>query len=415
MPSIGVWRSCIASSIADCVFALDRAELGGEGAGGRLVDLTNRRKKNVLLRAKLQAKGTKPAKRLLKKRSKKEARFVADVNHQVSKKIVAGAKRTGRGIAIEDLSGVRARVRLRKPQRAAVHSWAFAQLETFLTYKAAAAGVALVQVDPAYTSQTCSGCGHVSAKNRPNQARFVCRACGVLLHADHNAAINIARRGRDGWGASPQVVAQTLGAPPRRAGRPRRKDLASGRRPRRGGPPRPTRLRQVRGRPRRGTRGRHPAGAGLRHPPIKMHVVVHQMVARRCGCGAVTRRQGPDQVNAPAAYGPVARSVMVYLLMGQFLSRGRTADDLSELFGAPVSAATVAAATTRAADDLAPFLSLVTEQIVAAAVAHFDETGLRCQGRQAWLHSAFTDTFALLYAHPNRGRAAMGAYPGAEA
>ena len=146
-----------------------------------------------------------------------------------------------------------------------------------------------------------------------------------------------------------------------------------------------------------------------------MHVVVHQMVARRCGCGAVTRRQGPDQVNAPAAYGPVARSVMVYLLMGQFLSRGRTADDLSELFGAPVSAATVAAATTRAADDLAPFLSLVTEQIVAAAVAHFDETGLRCQGRQAWLHSAFTDTFALLSAHPNRGRAAMGAYPGAEA
>ena len=45
-------------------------------------------------------------------------------------------------------------------------------------------------------------------------------------------------------------------------------------------------------------------------PPIKMHVVEHQMVARRCGCGAVTRRQGPDQVNAPAAYGPVARSVM---------------------------------------------------------------------------------------------------------
>ena len=162
--------------------------------------VTNRRKKNVLLRAKLQAKGTKSAKRLLRKRSKKETRFVKDVNHQISKRIVAEAKRTARGIAIEDLSGIRARVRLRKPQRAAVHSWAFAQLGTFLTYKAAAAGVALVQVDPAYTSQTCSGCGHVSRQNRPNQASFACRACGVLLHADHNAAVNIAHRGEDGWG-----------------------------------------------------------------------------------------------------------------------------------------------------------------------------------------------------------------------
>jgi len=157
--------------------------------------ITLRRKKNVTLRAKLQAKGTKSAKRLLKKRSKKEARFVTDVNHQVSKGIVAEAQRTGSGIAIEELTGIRERVRLRKPQRATLHSWAFAQLGTFLIYKAENAGVVIIPVDPAHTSQTCSACGFVSRLNRPNQATFACRACGVLLHADHNAAVNIARRG----------------------------------------------------------------------------------------------------------------------------------------------------------------------------------------------------------------------------
>lgn len=142
-------------------------------------------------------------------------------------------------------------------------------------------------------------------------------------------------------------------------------------------------------------------------PPIKVHVVEHQIIARRCGCGTVTRGRAPGGVNAPVQYGPRAQAIMVYLFMGQFLSRERTAHALSDLFGAPVSAATVAAATTRAADDLVPFLSQVSTQIAAAAVAHFDETGLRCEGRLAWLHSASTDTYALLHAHPNRGKAAM--------
>src|SRR5660397_288819 len=107
----------------------------------------------------------------------------------------------------------------------------------------------------------------------------------------------------------------------------------------------------------------------------------------------VTRGRAPSEVNAPAGYGPRAQAIMVYLFMGQFLSRERTAHALSALFGAPLSPATVAAAPTRAAGDLVPFLSQVSTQI-AAAVAHFDETGLRCEGRLAWMHSASTDKFA---------------------
>lgn len=59
----------------------------------------------------------KSAKRLLKKRRRKESRFAADTNHRIAKQIVTEAERTGRGIALEDLGGIRDRVRLRRPQR----------------------------------------------------------------------------------------------------------------------------------------------------------------------------------------------------------------------------------------------------------------------------------------------------------
>jgi putative transposase len=154
------------------------------------------------LRARLQAKGTKSAKRLLKKRARKEARFAASTNHLIAKRIVTEAERTGRGIALEDLTGIRARVRLRKPQRVTLHSWAFAQLGQYIAYKAAVAGIPVVYVDPAYTSQTCSACGHVAKKNRPDQATFCCTSCGFAEHADVNAARNIAARGALGWAVS---------------------------------------------------------------------------------------------------------------------------------------------------------------------------------------------------------------------
>jgi putative transposase len=48
------------------------------------------------------------------------------------------------------------------------------------------------KVNAAFTSQRCSACGHVDAKSRKSQARFVCTACGYACHADVNAARNIA-------------------------------------------------------------------------------------------------------------------------------------------------------------------------------------------------------------------------------
>ncbi|MEU5426667.1 transposase [Streptomyces olivoreticuli] len=171
----------------------------GYRAAGR--GLNRHRKRQLDLRKKLQAKGTKSAKRLLKKRSRKEARHTANVNHVISKAIVTTAERTGSGIALEDLTGIRSRVRLRKDQRTSLHSWSFHQLAAFVEYKAKRAGVPLVYVDPAYTSRQCSQCGHIDRRNRPSQATFACRSCGALMHADDNASHNIGRKGETVWTA----------------------------------------------------------------------------------------------------------------------------------------------------------------------------------------------------------------------
>ncbi|MFF3441673.1 RNA-guided endonuclease InsQ/TnpB family protein [Streptosporangium sp. NPDC002721] len=159
------------------------------------------RHRNRRLRRRLQVKQTRSAKRLLKRRRRKESRFARDLNHRISKSIVTEAARTGQGIALEDLQGIRDRVRLCKPQRVTLHSWSFHQLGRFVAYKARRAGVAVVYVDPAYTSQECSACGHVDKRNRPDQETFSCTSCGFAEHADVNAARNIASRAVEGRAA----------------------------------------------------------------------------------------------------------------------------------------------------------------------------------------------------------------------
>lgn len=146
------------------------------------------------LRRKLQKKQTRAATRRIKALSGKERRFATHVNHVISKQIVACAKGTQRGIAIEDLKGIRERVTVGRRQRAVLHSWAFSQLRAFLEYKAALAGVPLISVDPHRTSRTCSKCSHCEKQNRPTQAIFRCRSCHYETHADINAALVIRSR-----------------------------------------------------------------------------------------------------------------------------------------------------------------------------------------------------------------------------
>ncbi len=156
------------------------------------------RKRYLKTRASFQrqkaTQNTRSIRRALKRLSGKEARFMRDVNHVISRGIVDFAKRTGNStIAIEHLDGIRNAPR-RKAQNADVHLWAFYQLEQFLQYKAADFGFEIIEVDAKYTSQGCSKCGHTEPSNRHGH-RFLCKACGYQLHSDLNAARNIKLRG----------------------------------------------------------------------------------------------------------------------------------------------------------------------------------------------------------------------------
>lgn len=157
--------------------------------------INNVRHRHRRLRAKLQRKGTRAARRRLRKLSGKERRFARDVNHQISKRLVAKAEGTHRGIALENLSGIRERVTVRRRQRATLHSWSFYDLRAKIAYKAALAGVPVILVDPRNTSRTCPACGRVDKRNRPDQGTFSCVACGFAGSADHIAAVNIRSRG----------------------------------------------------------------------------------------------------------------------------------------------------------------------------------------------------------------------------
>ncbi|WP_433464077.1 DUF6444 domain-containing protein [Spirillospora sp. CA-128828] len=165
-----------------------------------------------------------------------------------------------------------------------------------------------------------------------------------------------------------------------------------------------------------GLAGAAEAGAERRQvfdiPPITVRVTEYELVRRRCGCGTVTTADGPEGVDAPVQYGPNVAAIVVYLYVGQFLSKDRTAKALAEVFGTPLSAGTVAAMTARAAAGLGAeggFAGQVRARLADAEVVHFDETALRVDGRLRWVHSASTGESVLITVHGRRGVEAMDA------
>ncbi len=151
------------------------------------------------LRRQLQKKGSKSAKRHLKKLSGKLFRQRRDHDHVLSKRIVQQAT-PGSTIVVENLANIRETSKIGRGKKhqhvdtkRRFHSWSFAQFHTFLAYKAEARGMRVVKVDPRHTSQQCSKCGFQHRSNRRSQSLFLCRnrACKYCLNADYNAAINI--------------------------------------------------------------------------------------------------------------------------------------------------------------------------------------------------------------------------------
>ena len=154
------------------------------------------------LQKRLRQKGTRSATRKRILLSRRERRLKLNMNHTISKRILDTHPHAF--IGLEDLNGIRERTKRKhgkkasKKQRKAnrhASKWAFAELHSFLAYKAALAGSVCIKIDADYTSQMCPRCGFTSKANRPDKGLlFVCQQCHFTLHADLVGARNIALR-----------------------------------------------------------------------------------------------------------------------------------------------------------------------------------------------------------------------------
>jgi putative transposase len=134
---------------------------------------------------------------LLKKIKNRESRIVKNINHQISKKLVTEAKANKAIIVLEQLKNIRKTAKTRKKQRYSLNSWSFNQLGQMIEYKSKKLGVPVAYIEPQYTSQRCSRCGHIESNNRKAKT-FHCVKCGVVENADANAGFNIGELYRQG-------------------------------------------------------------------------------------------------------------------------------------------------------------------------------------------------------------------------
>lgn len=153
--------------------------------------LRGKRERFLGHRKRLQSNGSQSTKQRLRKISGREKRAVRHVNHCVAKQIVQEAQKNGcTTLILEDLKNLRERIKASKRIRSRLHRWSFNQLRTYIEYKAAAQGLQVLYVHPAYTSQTCSCCFSLGHRLKH---RFFCSTCGSLQHSDLNASRNLLR------------------------------------------------------------------------------------------------------------------------------------------------------------------------------------------------------------------------------
>jgi transposase len=145
-------------------------------------------------------------------------------------------------------------------------------------------------------------------------------------------------------------------------------------------------------------------------PSTHYEVTEHRVLEARCACGKRHRGEFPEGVNAPVQYGPRLKAAAVHLTQHHMLPAQRTADLMGELAGLPLSDATVLAAVAEACERLEPTVIAIGQAIVAAPIAHADETGLRVAGKLHWLHVLATTCLTWLGIHPNRGNKAFDAF-----
>lgn len=177
-------------AVCGLIKGLQRAYLGDSEHLQRFkTQIKGRRRKIQKSRNDMkEGHGKKRALKALNKLQNKEANFVETFNHKISKQVIDFCLENNAGtIHLEALT------KEVKKNKFLTAYWSYYQLQTMIEYKAVREGIKVLYINPAYTSQTCSGCGHIAKENRVSQAEFICHECGLTLNADYNASLNIAR------------------------------------------------------------------------------------------------------------------------------------------------------------------------------------------------------------------------------
>jgi len=144
-------------------------------------------------------------------------------------------------------------------------------------------------------------------------------------------------------------------------------------------------------------------------PPSRLIVTEHQREMKRCSCGHLNKAAFPEGVNAPVQYGEHLKAAAVYLKLYQHLPDERSCELLEELFGCPMSEGTLANFISECDERVEEPLQQIKQQIQKAAVAHFDETGSRVEGKLWWLHVTSTAYATYYHIHRKRGGEALEA------
>lgn len=160
-------------------------------SNGTVEFIGNGRENKVIRRkfnANRKALGKAKQKQKIKKINNKENRIMTDRDHKYSRQIVNHAIRENVSVIyLEKLTNIRKRTRKSRKNNHSLHTWSFYRLHQFIKYKAALAGIHVIDVNPAYTSQKCPNC---KLNNKAKDRRYKC-SCGYTDHRDILAARNI--------------------------------------------------------------------------------------------------------------------------------------------------------------------------------------------------------------------------------
>lgn len=145
-------------------------------------------------------------------------------------------------------------------------------------------------------------------------------------------------------------------------------------------------------------------------PPVRLEVTEHQAEIKQCpGCGQQVKGAFPAEVTQPTQYGPRLKAQTSYLNVYHFIPLARTEELLTDFYGQAPAEAVVIQANDYLAEQIKPSLDSAKQQLINAAVVHFDESGLRVENELQWLHVASTPELTHYHIHPKRGQEGMDA------